>query len=210
MYEYEVQFFPINQVMSDELTDSFYKTCSRCAKDVLVTQHTARQMPKSLVDGRFHCRFCVTHGFDKRQPFMFSLRSLICHLYESHEAGQSTHVRYACQVADFIKEHREAGAKSFCLSYDDESFNWFMDCSLVGDGDGRIQTREVLKTVVEIISCFNPSRNSMDCRDVYREIKDGIEAAVAGKVEQRVIVPMLPQHRQSHARVRAFTPGCMR
>jgi hypothetical protein len=49
----------------------------------------------------------------------------------------------------------------------------------------------------------------MECRDVYKEIKDGIEAAVLGKFEQRVIVPMLPQHRHSHARVRAFTLGCM-
>ena len=209
MYEYEVQFFPINQVMSEELTDSFYKTCSRCSKDVLITPEIVKHMPKGMVNGKFHCKFCLTHGFDIKQPLIFSFRSIICYLYYIHEAGKSNHLKYACQLADFIKAHREAGSKSFCLSYDDESFNWFMDSSIVGDVDGRIQTREVLKIVVEMIACFNPSKNSMDCLETYRKIKDAIEAAIAGNVDQRVIVPMLPQHRQSQSRVMAFTLSCI-
>lgn len=209
MYEYEVQFFPINQAMADELTDAFYKTCSRCGKDVLITPETVKHIPKSLIDGIFYCRFCLTHGFDTKHPLIFSFKSLICHLHDIYEAGQSTNVKYHCQLFDFIDAHRDAGIKSFCLSYDDESFNWFMDGSLVGEGNGKIQTNEVLKTVVEIISCFNPSKNFMDCRDVYKEIKDSIEAAATGSVENNVIVPLLPQHRHSKNHVRAFSFNCI-
>jgi hypothetical protein len=49
----------------------------------------------------------------------------------------------------------------------------------------------------------------MDCLEIYRKIKDAIEAAVAGNVDQRVIVPMLLQHRQSQSRVLAFTLSCI-
>lgn len=207
MYEYEVQFFPINQVMSDELTDSFYKTCARCAKDVLITPDIAKRMPKSMIDGSFSCKFCYNNGFDKRPILIFSFRSIICHLYESHEIGQSTHVKYTCQLFDFIKAHKITGLKNFCFAYDDESFNWFVDMSLVGDGDGRVHVREVLRTVVEILACFNPSKNSIDCREVFKEIKLAIESAVGGNLETRVIVPIISQHRQSPNRLMSFNLG---
>ena len=53
---------------------------------------------------------------------------------------------------------------------------WFVDFSKIGKGNKKIKISDVLKTVVNILTCFNLKENLGDkAEDIFEKYKDAIE-----------------------------------
>lgn len=59
------------------------------------------------------------------------------------------------EISDYIKAHEQAGLQNPVFHYDPETYLWFVDFSKVGNGRKKIEIEDVLKTVMNILTCFN-------------------------------------------------------
>ena len=88
---------------------------------------------------------------------MLSFRSIIgfyyYHLYLSNEK------LYHSQIEDFINSHEATGLQNPLFQYDPDTFMWFIDFSRVGKGKKKISLREIKKTIINILICFNLPEN---------------------------------------------------
>jgi hypothetical protein len=174
MYEHKVEFFPVNSKINGEISDEFVKVCLFCDKEVLISQSNLRKMPRSLVENDFFCRFCNLRKNSLPATFAFSLKALIHHYHESFYLKGSQ--LWASQIEDMVEQHRISGLKNSSMDYDDESFNWFVDSSLVGDGEEKVGVDEVYKSIIEMISCFNMWNFGIDQLLIFRQIKDAMSS----------------------------------
>lgn len=206
MYEYSVQFFPVSGKLPGEIADEFYKQCSYCDKQVLVDSQSILKMPRSMLSGDMSCRFCARRGMHAKRFFAFSTRSVVCQLSEILSSQQNNQLMYQCQLLDYVESHRASGLKNYCLDYDEESFNWFVDLGMVGDTDDRVSEREIHKSVVEMLACFNPTVFGIDLQPAFSQIRDRLSESVKSQEPRgSVFVPTFGGMRVSQSRASSFT-----
>ena len=206
MYEYAVQFFPVSTRLGGEIADEFYKQCFSCDKQVAVNCETLQKMPKSMSEGEMYCQFCTRRCMQGRRSFAFSLKAIICQLSDVCSSQQNRQLMHPCQLLDYVEAHKQAGLRNYCLDYDDESLNWFVDLSMVGDSDSQVPERELQKSFVEMLACFNPSIFGIDLQPTFIQIRDRLSERMRSP-EQRggVFYPTFGGMRVPHARVAAFS-----
>lgn len=181
MYEYKVEFFTINSKLPDQLADEFYKYCSFCSKQVLINNEKIQKIPKSLIEEDYFCDFCFRKKNIQSKIVIFSFKSIIYYLYEIYKSDSSEKTLYKSQFNDYIESHKKTGLKNLALDYDEESFNWFLNLDLIGDSENQIPLSEILKSIIEILVCFNLYYFEIDGFFIYKNIKKSIETAIESK-----------------------------
>lgn len=206
MYEYTVQFFPIARKLKTELSDHFYKPCQSCDKEVYLDYASMQKMPAEMISGDLFCNFCVKRSVRGKRVFIFSTRTIICHMMELALSQQNHALMYPCQVRDYVEEHRQSGLRNYCMDYDEESFNWFVDLSLVGESQCQIPFREVERTVVEIFSCFNQYAFGMDLQPAFAQVRDKmLERTKTPEQTGPVVVPTFGGFKSNMAKAMSFS-----
>lgn len=181
MYEYKVEFFTINSKLPDQLADEFYKYCSFCSKQVLINNEKIQKIPKSLIEEDYFCDFCFRKKNIQSKIVIFSFKSIIYYLHEIYKSDSSEKTLYKSQFNDYIESHKKTGLKNLALDYDEESFNWFLNLDLIGDSENQIPLSEILKSIIEILVCFNLYYFEIDGFFIYKNIKKSIETAIESK-----------------------------
>ncbi|RLC33787.1 hypothetical protein DRH14_04300 [Candidatus Shapirobacteria bacterium] len=150
----------------DDLRDeetSISRQCDFCGKEMTVPRHTGELLQK-LSHGGFHCSFCVRHDFHTRKKkniLILTLRGLIGYLFHFCYFGKKPRL-YLTQIHDLINNHIEVGRLNPTFVYDADTFCWFIDFTKVGKSKRKIPVEEVIRTINEMISAFNPYDNIKD------------------------------------------------
>ena len=105
---------------------------------------------------------------------MLSFRGVIGYLY--HRKYIKKDLWYS-ELADFIDSHAEVGLENPVFNYDPETYLWFIDFSKVGISRRKIKVKDVMKTIINIMACFNLydhiSQNEMV--DFYNKYKEAVD-----------------------------------
>ena len=110
----------------------------------------------------FYCSFCLRkslHTKNSRNTLMLSFRSIVGYFYYINFNVNGSRRMYLADIEDYIDFHVRVGLMNPLFDYDPETFLWFVDFSRVGDSKRRLPLDEVLRTVVNILACFNLSEN---------------------------------------------------
>ena len=207
MYEYKIEFFPVNSKMKDELSDEFYKYCTFCSKQVLIDHEITQKTPKNIIDGNYLCNFCFRKNVNQNKVIIFSFKSIIVYLHEIYKLNSSDNPFYRSQLNDYVDTHKKTGLKNLALDYDDESFNWFLNIDLIGSEDNQISFRELEKTIIEILTCFNLYFFGIDGYSIYNNLKKMISSSIQNKnsiVNPLYFVPLINKG-QSLDKVKVFS-----
>ncbi len=142
-----------------ELSDSVYRRCFFCEKSCLIQPATRQYAEKMTGPGTFYCPFCIRKGFymkNSRNTLVLSFRSIIGHFYyQSFGTANCGKRMYLAEIEDYVHSHAETGLMNPVFDYDPHTFLWFVDFSRVGNSKKRLPLEEVVKTVVNVLSCFN-------------------------------------------------------
>lgn len=167
-----------NQPLSDGSTNTF-RQCDFCNKETIIFEQN-QDLLERLSGGRgFYCLFCLNHDFHtkkSRHILQLTFRSIIAYLYETCYSGKSPKLYYV-QIKELIDYHEKIGRLNPVFSYDSETYCWYVDFSKVGKSSSKIPLRDVIRTVNEIISAFNP----------YEYIKDFKSSKLTEKYEEAII-----------------------
>jgi hypothetical protein len=147
----------------------------------------------------FYCPFCLRHNLhtkNNRNVLILSFRSIIGYFYYQNyifSYSESQKI-WLSELEDFITAHVEAGETNPLFVYDPETLFWFVDFSRVGNSKKKVPLEEVLKTVVNILTCFNFSETipNLKMSAFYSKYKTAIESFYERRYrpdERKILVP---------------------
>ncbi len=182
----------------NELSENLYRRCGMCEKKQLVSQAGRMHSERLCKNGLFYCNFCLRNGYytrNSRNILMFSLRSLIGLYYHQFYVAQPS-VMYLSQLDDYVENHVRTGLENPLFSYDQDSFIWFIDFSRVGRSRRKIKVEEVLKTITNIIACFDLPHNlpNVQANRFYSKTKEAVLVFYNRRhrpKSRRILVPTL-------------------
>lgn len=155
MMKTNIKLNPIEEDLNGELAEIIYYECKLCAKTTGLYPDQ-RKLCEKLSGNSFYCNFCIQNNLttkNNKNILILSFRAIIGYYHQFMYLGNKK--IYHSQIEDFIKSHQEVGLLNPVFRYDPESYLWFVDFSKVGRGNKKIPVSEVLKTVVNILSCFS-------------------------------------------------------
>ena len=182
--------------LSDSNTNVF-RQCDFCNKETMVHRQNGRILDRLSGDKGFYCTFCLNHDFNTRKSkhvFQLTFRSIIGYLHESGYTGKSPRL-YLTQIADLINNHQKIGMMNPVFSYDEETYCWYVDFAKVGRSSKKIPVSEVIRTVNDIISAFNP----------FEYIKEFKSYKLVQKYEEAILQFYQTRHRPEGKRLCAPT-----
>lgn len=159
MHQHNIKLNPIQDKLGGELAEIIYYECQFCQKNVGLYQEQ-RKLCEKLSGKNFYCSFCLQNGLNYKSNqhiLIMSFKGIIGYYY--HVLHRQNKVLYQSQIIDYVELHRQAGLLNPVFRYDPESFLWFVDFSKIGRGQKKIPIKEALKTVVNILTCFELPRN---------------------------------------------------
>jgi hypothetical protein len=194
-----VKVRPLSPPPSGELSDKVIRKCCFCEKNCEMTvQH--RLLEKLSGEDGYYCAFCLRHGFQtraSRDVLILSFRGIIGHFYQqNYLAAHGYHRMWVSEVEDYIEAHRRAGEVNPLFIYDPETLLWFVNFARVGTSKKKVPLEEVLKTVVNILFCFDLTRNAPGVSQsaVFAKYKDAIENFYRKRYRpenRRMLIPTL-------------------
>lgn len=100
------------------------------------------------------------------------------------------------EIEDCVESHVQAGLQNPLFVYDPETMLWFVDFSRVGNSKRKIPLDEILKTVINILACFNLHRIGPDVDMVgfFGNYKTAIETFYQKRYRpenRRMLIPTL-------------------
>ncbi len=151
-----IKLRPIKQDLGGELSDQISYRCSFCFK-LVGLYPTARRICEKLSGDDFYCAHCLRNSFNtkaSRHILILSFRAVIGYYYE---ALYNTTPRelWISEIEDYVQMHSLVGQQNPVFKYDPESMLWFVDFSKIGRGKKKIRITDVLKTVINVLACFN-------------------------------------------------------
>ena len=154
-----VEILPAKLPDNGELSDKIYYECGFCGKREGLYEH-ARKMCEKLSGNDYYCTFCLSKGFhtkNNRNILIMSFRAIIGYYYYGLYVNPTNpdNILYLSQIEDYVDAHIEAGLQNPIFSYDHQTFLWFIDFSRVGRDRKKVKYEEILKTVANILVCFN-------------------------------------------------------
>jgi hypothetical protein len=174
----EIELSPIAPASSGELSDNLYLECCFCGKTSGFYPRM-RKLCERLSGPDFYCDFCLRHGFNRqsnRNILIVSFRAIVGFYYYDLYRCSTAGVKdlYLSDIEDYVKSHIATGLQNPIFIYDEDTMLWFLDFEKIGRGRKKVRVGEVLRTVVDILSCFDiylhyPSLNMHCLYDKYRE-----------------------------------------
>jgi hypothetical protein len=171
---------PIKESLNGELSEKIFYKCEFCEKTAELYPYS-RRMHEKLSGGSFYCGFCLGNNFNNKNNkniLILSFRAIIgYYYYNNYLTTMSAYNKmWLSEINDYIEIHRKVGLQNPVFRYDPESFLWFVDFSKVGRGRKKIGINEVLKTIVNILSCFNLYHimSSIKLHKVYEKFQEAI------------------------------------
>ena len=144
--------------------ENISRMCDFCRKETVLYDRTADMLKRLTGRRGFFCVFCVRNGFHtkrRKNVLILSLRGLIGYLYHVAYFGKTPRL-YLSQLQDMIAAHVEVGQTNPLFIYDPETYCWFIDFASVSQTGHRVPIAEVIRTVNEMITVFNPYDNIKD------------------------------------------------
>ena len=157
----EIKIEPIKEKRDGGLSSEYYYECSFCQKTVYPQMDDLKVMYENLSGDRFHCPFCLRHGFHTRNNkhiLILSFRAIIGYYYYQHYVHAFEPKLYISEIKEIVEAHVQAGLTNPTFYYDPETYLWFVDFGRVGHGRKKIYFEDVLKTITNILACFNLSQ----------------------------------------------------
>jgi len=177
----EIELIPRKEDLDGELSNEIYYECDFCGKR-MPQKPDPRTLCERLSGEHYYCSFCLRNKFhtkNNRHILMLSFRSLIGYYYYKFYVHPITSMKkiYLSELEDIIKAHEQAGLQNPLFHYDPETFIWFIDFSRIGRNGKKIKLNDVLKTIINILVCFNVSDKFYDVKShlLYKKYEEAIE-----------------------------------
>lgn len=182
MYEYKVEFFPVKSELHEEISDSYLKVCRFCEKEVEINKKNIHKYTIKINSTEFYCDFCYRNNFHINKPkvFVFSLKSIIFHYYETFYVRSSNKSIWLSQLDEMILLHKESGLNNLAFIYDEQNFNWFID--LQKFSDEMSSKNSIFQTIIEMLICFNLWSINVDQVVIFNLIKNAIENNISNEI----------------------------
>lgn len=155
---HDVSIKPSKEDTGNELSKTFYRSCSFCEKLVRVSSFNFKSCI-NLGGKKFFCPFCLRNNMNfrsSRHVLVLSYRAIIGHhYYKSYLKNHGGTKLWVNQIRDQIRKHERVGLRSPVFSYDPDTYLWFVDFARVGKDNHKAPYEEVMETAMTILRCFN-------------------------------------------------------
>lgn len=176
----QVRFKHISSGQNGELCEKSLRKCNFCEKSCEIGSNLV--VEKLSAPGNFYCPFCLRHDLHtgkSKDILILSFRSIIGYFYfQNYIQVTSGRKIWLSEIEDFIQSHVKAGETNPLFLYDPETMLWFVNFGKVGDSKRKVPIEEVLKTIVNILTCFNLSQTvpGLSLVSFYEKYKEAIDA----------------------------------
>jgi hypothetical protein len=174
----EITLQPIKESLNGELSKDFYYECAFCQKTVKPAGgfHSVCEI---LTGDYFHCPFCIRHDYhtkNNKHILILSFRAIIGYYYYNFYLASYETKMWLSEIKEMIESHIQTGLLNPLFTYDPETFMWFIDFSKVGKGKKKISVEEILKTISNILVCFNLCKTESNFKPhtFYQKYEDAI------------------------------------
>lgn len=168
----------IKEDSDKEFSSSAYYVCNFCEKNFKLNKNK-HQLFEKLSRGKIHCPFCLQNNFNQKSNkniLILSFRAIINYYYK--QLYLENKKMYFTEIVDYIEAHKKVGLSNPIFRYDDESMLFFVDFSKVGKGPHKMPLKEVHKTVINILVCFNINQwffQSTKTEKLFEKFRDAVE-----------------------------------
>jgi hypothetical protein len=176
----QVEIIPVEENLNGDLSKEIYYECDFCNKRIPLHPFV-RNFCEKLSGDNYYCNFCLRHGFhtkNNRNVLIFTFRTIIGHYYQELYVNPipSSKKMYFKEIQAYIDSHVKAGLLNPTLAYDSETYLWYADFSRIGKGNKKLKLNDMLKTVINILACFNLKSNipSISVHTLYDKYKDAM------------------------------------
>jgi len=210
----QIEITPIEENLEGELAKEIYYECGFCGKRVAIHQF-ARTLCERLSTNVYYCNFCLRHGFhtkNNKNVLILTFRSVIGHYYKEFYIRpiQPAKRMYISEIDEYVNAHVQAGLLNPAFYYNPDAYLWFVDFSKVGKGNKKITLHDVLKTIINIIACFNLKSNlyNVSMSSFYEKYKDAIEKFYTSRYRpagRMILIPSLNVYTSDANEMKSFT-----
>lgn len=156
---HNVSIKPSEEDAGDELSKTFYRSCSFCDKLVRVSSFNFKSC-LNLGGKKFFCPFCLRnnlHFRSSRHTLILSYRAIIGHLYHNNylKMPNGGIKLWVNQIRIQINNHERMGLRSPVFCYDPETYLWYIDFTRVGKENHKAPCEEIIDTAMTILRCFD-------------------------------------------------------
>lgn len=151
-----IKLVSVADAPNGELSDHIYRTCHFCSKQSELFPLNHRLNQRLTNSDEYYCQFCLRHNHhtrNSRHVLIMSFRSILGYYFYNHY--KCFKKMWLSEIKDYEVVHAETGLQNPVFSYDPETMLWFVNFDKVGTSRKKIKVEEVLKTVMNILVCFN-------------------------------------------------------
>jgi hypothetical protein len=177
-YIFKIKIKSIENSVSGELSDVFFRKCSFCEKDIEISNDNLEIINKLSGPDDFYCSFCLRHNFhhkNNRNILILSFKNIISYFYfQNHLVEKKMCIS---EIKNYLLFHQKIGEKNPVFSYDYETMLWFINFEKIGSSKRKISLDLVLKTIFNIILSFDvyDTIPEMNISSFYQKYKFAID-----------------------------------
>lgn len=196
----QVEITPVEENLDGELAKEIYCECGFCSKRMALHSFS-RHLCESLSDSQYYCSFCLRHNFytkNNRNVLLTTFRTIISYYHRELYLNPLTADKkmYLTEIKSYIDSHVKVGLLNPAFSYDPETYTWFIDFSRVGKGNKKLKLSDILKTIINILACFNikvhiPHTSTYTMYDKYKEAIEKFYASRYRPAGRPVLAPTI-------------------
>lgn len=175
----KISLAPVGNPASGDLAEKIYYQCAYCEKLVGMNPFTRDICEKLSGGDEFYCSFCIRNGFNTRRTkhiLTLSFRAILGYYYYELFAYSAIRKMWFSEIEDFLRYHIWTGGQNPIFTYDYDTMLWFVDFSKVGRSRRKIKVTEIIKTITNILACFNLRTTVPKCEmhEVYRKYAEAV------------------------------------
>lgn len=172
-----IKLISVADASNGELSDHIYRTCHFCAKQSEFFPINQKINQRLTGSDQFYCQFCLRHDChtkNSRHVLILSFRSILGYYFQQYYQLQKR--MWLSEIKDYEGSHTQIGLQNPVFSYDPETMLWLVNFAKVGISKKKIKIEEVLKTVINILTCFNLPQEvpGLRCQRFFLKYKEAI------------------------------------
>ncbi len=183
----------ISQIITNDLSNEFYQTCSFCDKIALNSENNNCYL---LASQPFYCTFCLRHHYYQKSSnniLMMSYRSVMAYYYFNfYEMSHHNHEKmWLSQIKTMIDKHVDLGLNHPLFNYDPSNYVWFLDFNHIGIDQNNIPIHDILLVAKNILSCF----------EISSKLSQKIEDNIWHKFQKAIVLFYEKRHRPKNQKM---------